>query len=92
MSEPSFILCCLLTDLMSSSWPEIIPASQVKKGVVMLAFLVHTRVFPTCACAGWGNVARAWSGVRVAWQGGTESSRVERAREWRDVEMMTRVL
>lgn len=58
----------------------------------MLAFLVHTRVFPTCACAGWGNVARAWSGVRVAWQGGTESSRVERAREWRDVEMMTRVL
>lgn len=77
---------------MSSSWPEIIPASQVKKGVVMLAFLVHTRVFPTCACGGWGNVARAWSRVRVAWQDGTESSRVERAGEWRDVETMTRVL
>lgn len=51
MSEPSFVLCCLLTDLMSSSWPKTIPASWLQKVVVMLAFLMHTRFFPTCA--GW---------------------------------------
>lgn len=36
---------------MSSSWPKTIPASWLQKVVVMLAFLMHTRFFPTCA--GW---------------------------------------
>lgn len=79
MSEPGFILCCLLTDLTSSSWPETIPASRVQKVVAMLAFLVHTGVFPTCA--GWrGKAASAWSRARIVWRDRTQSSRTERVR------------
>lgn len=65
MSEPGFVLCCLLTDLTSSSWPETIPASRVRKVAAMLAFLVHTWSFPTCA--GWrGSTASARSRARIA--------------------------
>lgn len=42
----------------------------------MLAFLVHTGFFPTCA--GWrGNAASAWSRVRIVWPDRTQSSRTE---------------